>query len=398
MQNKKGLYLLLAFIGTILLFFCILFFVHERTLENGILFTVSFHYENAQDITYNFYNQSGKIEKVEIGEDYKNSFLLEKTDYKSVKLLRKLLKGLKEKKEKPTEEGITIYNAQNKRYYLLPFTNETAQELSNLIIDGYIHAEMKRLGNQEQKSELYLYENDDTLAWTKNGHTKRIVHTYKCINEDCEGIYSDQDNNEKIIKDGDYFIYNDVTKSKEKINIDTEITDVKLLKWENQILGLQLTKNQTEKAFYDVTKESVITPFENTDFSLINNELILETKKLEKNDQEENQLKVWNRLTKEELWYQDIVMERNSFYQIKELKNDHIKFFLLEKTLNGKTTYQILDSKWQSFLDNRTFNQVELNEEDLLIVKTQKENQILVEQYDINGVLVPLTDANQKNE
>ena len=61
MQNKKGLYLLLAFIGTILIFFCILFFVHERTLENGILFTVSFHYENAQDITYNFYNKSFKI-------------------------------------------------------------------------------------------------------------------------------------------------------------------------------------------------------------------------------------------------------------------------------------------------------------------------------------------------
>lgn len=388
MQNKKGLYLLLAFIGTILIFFCILFFVHERTLENGILFTVSFHYENAQDITYNFYNQSGKIEKVEVGNDYKNSFLLEKTDYKSVKLLRKLLKGLKEKKEQPKEEGITIYNGQNKRYYLLPFTSENAQELSNLIIDGYIHSEMTRLGKQEPKKELYLYETEDTLAWTKNGGTKRIIHTYQCSTDTCEGLYSDSENNEKVIKDGDYFLYNAVTKTKEKINTDSKFTNITFLKWENQIIGLELIKNAKEKAFYDVTKKEMSTSFLESDFAVINEELILEISKKEQANQENQSLKVWNRHTKEELWHQEISSEKNTSYQIKELKNDQVKYYLLEKTINQHSTYQIIDSEWNLFLEGKEFVSVELNNENLLIVETQKDNQLIKELYDIFGKLV----------
>ena len=117
MKSKKGLYILFTLIGAILIFFLILFLVHENTLENGILFTVSFEYENAKEIEYNFYNQNGKIEKVE-GE---NKFLLEKTDYNAVKLLRKITKKIKETKIPKEEEGITIFNGQNKRYYLIPF-------------------------------------------------------------------------------------------------------------------------------------------------------------------------------------------------------------------------------------------------------------------------------------
>ena len=57
MRKNKGLYLLIAFISVILIFFCILFFMHERTLENGILFKVSFEYDNAKNVIYNFYKQ-----------------------------------------------------------------------------------------------------------------------------------------------------------------------------------------------------------------------------------------------------------------------------------------------------------------------------------------------------
>ena len=145
MQSKKGIYLLAGLISTILIFFFILFFVHENTLENGILFTVSFEYENASSIQYNFYNQNGKIEKVE-GE---TSFLLEKTDYNSVKLLRRITKKLKESKTPFKEEGISIYNGQNKRYYLIPYESEAAKELGTLKIDGYKHAEIKRTTNAD---------------------------------------------------------------------------------------------------------------------------------------------------------------------------------------------------------------------------------------------------------
>jgi hypothetical protein len=389
MENKKGLYLLLAFIGTIMIFFCILFFVHERTLENGILFTVSFHYENAQDITYNFYNQSGKIEKVEIGDNYKNSFLLEKTEYKSVKLLRKILKGLKEKKEQPTEEGITIYNGQNKRYYLLPYNNDHAKELSNLIIDGYIHSEMERLKIEESKKELYLYEKENGLAWTKNGNTKRIIHTYQCANENCEGIYADQENNEKVLKDGDFFLYNVITKSKEKINTDAEITNVKFLKWQNQIVGLELIKNANEKAFYNLEKKELSTTYQNHDFTLINETLLLENGKEDKNGEMNTSLKVWNYNTKEVLWTKKI-SDENGLYRIQELKNDKVTYYLLEQTLNAHQSYQILDSKWTSFLEGRIFESVELKEDGILLVKSKKEDQIITEQYDQFGLLVPI--------
>lgn len=390
MQSKKGLYLLLAFIGTILLFFGILFFVHEKTLENGILFTVSFNYENAQDITYNFYNQSGKIEKVEVGEGYQNSLFLEKTDYKSIKLLRKILKGLKERKEKPTEEGLTIYNGQNKRYYLLPFDKETAEELANLIIDGYIHEEMVRLGKKEKYNELYLYESNDTILWTKDGSKQRIIHTYQCSNETCEGIYSDKENNEKVLLDQELYLYNYVTKSKEQIKTEETVNDVKFIKWDNQLIGLELINKLKETAFYDLAQTSLLTKFQKHEFKLINDQIILEIKK------EEKKFNVWNRFTKEILWNYD-KLEEEKTYQIIELKNEKATYYLLEKEKNNAKTYQILNANWNFFLDQKEFNDVKLKEDGMLLVGKKQEDQLIYEQYDLSGNKVSIEENEIKN-
>ena len=75
--------------------------------------------------------------------------------------------------------------------------------------------------------------------------------------------------------------------------------------------------------------------------------------------------------------------------QIKELKNAQVKYYLLEKTINQHSTYQIIDSEWNLFLEGKEFVSVELNNENLLIVETQKDNQLIKELYDIFGKLVP---------
>lgn len=398
MQNKKGIYLLLAFIGTILVFFCILFFVHERTLENGILFKVSFNYENAQDITYNFYNQSGKIEKIETGDGYKNSLFLEKTDYKSVKLLRRLLKNLKEKKEPTSDIGITIYNGQNKRYYLLPFDSEAASELSDLIIDGYIHSEMNRITKKDQKKELYLYEKEDTLAWTTNGAEKRIIHTYQCSSDFCQGIYSDSENNEKVLLDEKLYLYNYITRAKEEINTEAEITNVKLLKYQDQLRGLELINKNNQSAYYDLSQKEVLTSFQNQNFSFINNDLLLEVIKTTNENETDFSLRVWNRFTKKEIWKSNIIDQNNTIYSLKEQKNDNITYYILERTSNKKTTYQVLDAEWNRWKDWQIFESVELTSSDTLLVGIQKDNQIVYEEYDKNGIKVIHTEENNMEE
>ena len=398
MQNKKGLYLLLAFIGTILIFFCILFFVHERTLENGILFKVSFNYENAQDITYNFYNQSGKIEKVEIGDDYKNSLFLEKTDYKSVKLLRKLLKNLKEKKDPTNDVGITIYNGQNKRYYLLPFDSDAAAELSELIIDGYIHTEMNRITKKEQTKELYLYEKEDTLAWTTNGAEKRIIHTYQCSNNNCKGIYSDSENNEKVLLDEKLYLYNYITKNKEEINTEEEIFNIKLLKYNDQLMGIELTNKMNQNAYYDLSQKEVLTSFRNQSFSFINNDLLLEQTKTPKETEMDFSLRVWNRFTKEEMWKYTTVDQNNTIYVINEQKNDNLTYYILERINNKKSTYQVLNAQWNRWKDWQSFESVELTSDDSLLVGVQKENQIVYEEYDKDGIKIMHTEENKKEK
>lgn len=392
MQNKKGLYLLLTFIGTILIFFCILFFVHERTLENGILFTVSFHYKNAQDISYNFYNQSGKIEKVEVGEGYKNTLFLEKTEYKSVKLLRKLLKNLKEQKEISSEEGITIYNGQNKRYYLLPFSSDAAKELSELIIDGYIHTEMKRITSIESRKEIYLYEHEDTISWTNNGAEKRIIHTYQCNKEDCNGIYSDSNNNETVLKDDKIYLYNYITKTKEEINSDEEIIHVKFLKNENHLIGLELTNNENLNAYYDLTKKETLTSYQKQEFQIINHDFILETQKTPTENQSNFALRVWNRFTKEEKWKINKIDQNDIQYQIQELQNDTSTYYLLTRIQNKKATYQILDSNWKEWNDFKIYEEVELTNDNILKLGIQKDNKMIYEKYDKDGNRIKETE------
>lgn len=385
MQNKKGLYLLFAFVGTILVFFCVLFFVHERTLENGILFTLSFNYENAQDITYNFYNQNGKIEKVEVGENYENSFILEKTEYKSVKLLRKIIKGLKEKKEKPTEEGITIYNGQNKRYYLLAFDSEPAKELSNLIIDNYIHSEMTRMANQPKKNEIYLFEEKETLKWTNDATKKRIIHTYQCSEDSCKGIYSDSENNEKILYDGnELYLYNYITKNKTPINVEEEIIDAKLIKKENQLTGLEITNKEKKNAYYDMSQNKLKTPFKNCNYSIINSDLILETLK----EDNHTNLQVWDYQENKQLWNENFSNEKELIYNMNELNRNQIIYYVLEKRGETKSTYQVYNQNWIAMFENKIVNSVELKEDGILKVEIEKENQTYYEEYDTNGVLI----------
>ena len=344
MQSKKGIYLLTGLIATILIFFSILFFVHENTLENGILFTVSFEYENAKDIEYQFYNQSGKIEKKE-GD---NHFLLEKTDYNSVKLLRKITKKLKESKEPFKEEGISIFNGQNKRYYLIPYDSEAAEELSKLIIDGYIHFEMERITNKKA-NELYIYQTEEQLNWTKDGSKDQIIHTYPCLNEDCK-IIDIENLTEMILWDNEYYLYRYDTKEKEELDIKEEAKNAKLLIYENRVLGIEVEDEKGFKAYYDLETKEYKTDFTDDSYSLVNNELLLKQKSTTKEEKTMQTLSVYDYKKQKELWKKEI--EGTSKYSVMKININEVDYFILKKESNTKT-YQLLNNSGEYLLNGK---------------------------------------------
>ena len=361
MQSKKGIYLLAGLISTILIFFFILFFVHENTLENGILFTVSFEYENASSIQYNFYNQNGKIEKVE-GE---TSFLLEKTDYNSVKLLRRITKKLKESKTPFKEEGISIYNGQNKRYYLIPYESEAAKELGTLIIDGYIHAELKRTTNADLKKELYLYHEDGTLKWTEKGETENIIHTYQCNNENCKYIGVETNDHETVLLDGEYYYYNYVNKSKEKINIAFELSNARLIKEKDNIVGLELQDKEQYNCYYDLAKKECLTSKEKYNYSAINDTLILKKNHLKKNDKIVYELIVWNKEEKKEIWKKSLEDKKEIDWQVKKTNLNNQTIYFLKRLEKEKTSFYVLDELGNMLLDSK---RLELDETDKILL------------------------------
>lgn len=355
MQSKKGIYLLGGLIGTILIFFFILFFVHENTLENGILFKVSFEYENASNITYNFYNQNGKIEKVE-GE---TSYLLEKTDYNSVKLLRKITKKIKETKAPTKEEGITIYNGQNKRYYLIPYNSEAAKELSSLIIDGYIHYEVKRTSDYNFKKEIYLYKENDNLKWSDNGSIPNIIHTYQCTNDNCKYIGLENNHHETILQDNDYYYYNYDNKSKEKLNVDFEITSSKFIKEKDSIVGLELQDNTKNNAYYDLKEKSMITNLEKYHYSTITETLLLKQNNTKKNDKTTYEFIVWDKEQKKDIWKKTIEDKNDINWEVKKSKLKDQDIYFLKRTDKEKISYYVLNKQGEMLLNNK---RIELDE------------------------------------
>lgn len=382
MRKNKGLYLLIAFISVILIFFCILFFMHERTLENGILFKVSFEYDNAKNVIYNFYNQNGKIGKVETWENYETSYLLDKTDYHSVKLLRRLLKGRKESKEPSKEEGITIYNGQNKRYYFLPFDSEGAEELSKLIIDGYIHSEMKRITGKTFYHELYLYEKEDGLNWTKDGSTSRIIHTYQCEVEDCKYLYVGAEQ-ETVLLDRVNYYYNYVTKTKEEIYTSETIKQTEFVSWDNRILGINLQNEENKWAYYDLEKKECLTEFENQKIKIINSELLLLEKRKQVDSQISYELQVWNRNKNEAEWTKEQIDNSNIEYEIE--KKD--EFYLLKRNDKKEITYQIRNDQGNIIIP-KFVEEIEWDEDKNIVVKTKENNETIYELYNKEGNLL----------
>ncbi len=358
MQSKKGIYVIGALLSIVLITFLVLFLVHENTLENGILFKVSFEYENANSITYQFYNQSGKIEKVETDGETSYSYMLPKTEYNTVRLLRQLLKGLKPSKTPWQEEGINIYNGQNKRYYLLPFDHPVAKELSNLIIDGYIHHEMDRFNNTQDSQEIYLYQTTSgKLEWTNDGSQKRIIDTYQCGVENCYYYKIDQENNISILWDKVNYIYDYKTKYKEVINTSEELQDVEILRYNNQIKGLILENKESQRAFYDYEHKEVTTEFKNQNWTLINDAYLLNTQ-----TDEPNVWYVWNYKTKEVKQTLSLTNMQNEKYTMLELKNSKATYYLLEKESANQKSYQVYNVDFEKLLEDNWYQEVKIEE------------------------------------
>lgn len=369
MKSKKGLFLLIFFILTIIVFFFTLFFVHENTLENGILFNVSFQYENGKEIIYNFYNQSGKIEKVE----KENKFLLEKTDYNTAKLFRKLTKKIKATKEPSKEEGITLYHVQEKKYYFIPYNSSEAEELISFIVDGYIRSELKRVANKKVGTELYVYQNEDEIKGTSDGSTDNIIHNYRCENEKCKIIYVGNNDYEMVLWDNDYYYYNYTTRSKEKLNVEEDFDTATFLKLDNRILGLDLQNKNKEYAYYDLAKKEIVIDYEKSKHSLINEELILK----QSNNDSQYELIVWNIKEEKKVFEKIITEEKNIAFSMQKI-NQEENTYLLGKTKNKKTTYQILDKNGNFLLEEKN---VEKNDKNELMIK---ENNI-TKYYDTKG-------------
>lgn len=373
MKSKKGLYLLITLIGTIFIFFFILFFVHENTLENGVLFTVSFEYENAKDIEYNFYNQNGKIEKIE-GE---NKFLLEKTDYNAVKLLRKITKKIKETKTPKEEEGITIYNGQNKRYYLIPFESEAASELTSYILDGYIRSELKRKANKSLGTEIYLYQENEKLLSTKDGNKDNIIHTYRCNSADCRMIETEYSFAETVLWDENYYYYNYVTRVKEQIYVEKDFEKSDFIKLDNHIKGLQLQNIKKENAYYSLEKKELITEFENYEYQLVTSDLLLKQKQIKKENSYQQELILMKIQEKNEIWKKEIPVEENTQITI-TLINPEKNYYLIEKKQKEKTTYQVLDEFGKEMFDGKN---VILTDNQEFMIQMENKNYF----YNING-------------
>ncbi len=364
MQSKKGIYLLIGFISAILIFFCILFFVHENALENGILFTVSFQYEGAKEIKYNFYNQSGKIEKIE-GD---NSFFLAKTDYNSVKLLRKITKKRKESKTPYNEKGIQIYNGQNKRYYLIPYEEEIAVELSSFIIDGYIHSELQKTTGKDYYQELYLYQNDKTKNWTKNGDQNKIIHTYSCQNKDCKFLYVGIEN-ETILWDDKYYLYNYQNSYKEEIIIEEKNKNAKWIKLKNEIKGIEVTSQNDKKALYDLERKEYVSDFTDEQYTYITKDLYLKQKTTKKEDYYYT-VTVTDKNTHKDLWKLDLEEKNKININMRKLTIQEIDYFVLEKIEENNKSYQLINSngEWinKNLIQTKEGNYI-INEKDLLL-------------------------------
>ncbi|MCI8394322.1 MAG: hypothetical protein HFH86_02435 [Bacilli bacterium] len=379
MKNKKGLYLLIAFVGLILVFFCILFFFHARTLENGILFKVSFEYENAQNISYHFYNQSGKIEKKEKDGEYEKNYFLAKTDYNSVKLLRKVIKGLKESKEKSNEEGITIYNGQNKKYYLLPYDSKAAEELSKYIIDGYIHSELNRVAKKELSTELYVYQDKERLQWTREGNQKRIIHTYQCETKECSFLYLTGEEKQAVIFDKVNYFYNYVTGEKEVINITEPLIYASFIKWNNEIYGINLMNEKKETAFYDLEKKTQVTDFALQTFQMMQPGLFFHYEQNKANLTEWT-LQILKSDLKEKIWETKKMAKENNQFEIQELKSDLATYHILTIYENQTVSYQIFETDFQS-LNEIIYQDLKFNENGN-IIGVKKDGYDL---YDENG-------------
>ncbi len=373
MKSKKGLYILFTLIGAILIFFLILFLVHENTLENGILFTVSFEYENAKEIEYNFYNQNGKIEKVE-GE---NKFLLEKTDYNAVKLLRKITKKIKETKIPKEEEGITIFNGQNKRYYLIPFDSTAAEELTSYIFDGYIRAELKSKANKTLGTEIYLYQKDDELLSTKDGNQDNIIHTYRCNTEDCKMIHTENAISETVLWDSNYYYYNYITRAKEQIMVEQDFISAQYIKLNDTIQGLKIQNKKKENAYYSLNKKEQITTYENYDYQLVTSDLLLKLKKAKNENGYLQELILTTIEEKKEIWKKEIQTDEDTEINI-SLINPEKNYYLVEKIKNEKASYQVLDEFGKELFDGKN---VEYNENQEFVI--QNETTYLF--YNLNG-------------
>lgn len=261
MKNKKGLYFVIGFVALVLIIAGTLTFFHEDKLENGILFTLSFPYQTEQDIKYNFYNQNGKMEKIERKEINQINFLLDKSDYNSSILLRKLIKDIKPSKEPSKEVGITLYNGQNKRYYFLPFQSESAKLLVSYIKDGFIHSEFTRVTNEKLKKELYTYQSMEGLKLTDSGKTPMIVDTYLCEKDECRQYEIEENSEYKIIWDGKYYYYHFKNHNKEEIKIDENmvIQKVKYYLEEEKIIGLEIT-TEKEMVYYNLERKEMFDP------------------------------------------------------------------------------------------------------------------------------------------
>lgn len=153
--------------------------------------------------------------------------------------------------------------------------------LNNCSIDGYSNKFKYTYGKKvekpkESKNKIYIYQNiekdiDLNLYYALNTKIEfdteypKLVDTYNCDNEDCIG-YHPNNNKSKVvvIKDGDYYFYNPVSKSKKKIegigtknysNIDI-INDSN-----NKPYALYLNKEDGNGAYYLVNKSKIVTDF-----------------------------------------------------------------------------------------------------------------------------------------
>ena len=176
------------------------------------------------------------------------------------------------------------------------------------------------------------------------------------------------------------YYYNYMSKEKEAINTSEKINQIEFVKWEGKIIGINLQNEEGKTCYYDLSKKECITEFDFHKIKRINNDLLVLQKETKKENGILYELIVLNRWNKETIWKTEFIDQTNLEFEIEQKESN----YLLKRINKKEETYQLLNESGKTILP-KFVEELELDEEKNIIIKTQENNQPIYELYSQEG-------------